>query len=456
MSKVFKHITKLFFFCFSSLVFSQHISFNDKAVFFKDSIFVFCENNVHKFPKRDLNNPVVVPLKYDPNVHREKAFANKEGFYSTDIVKTNEYVYFVSKLGGEVYKFDNRDSIRRIDNSFTHKMQIGSSLFYRNDTIMRYGGYGFWSNRNIFTYFDSSVNEWEKIAPLKSTKFPEGSSDSHVAFKDDFIVLIGGKKLDKNDLSTRYPNKEIWVYNFKTTQWDYIGDLEVDLSLYEYNFSYKTKLIFFGETEILVIDPFENSLKRYAKHLFHYKLISKNPNMPTIYDDGVFYCFSYYNNSRTVEIDYRNEDEFFGSPIETTKLYDDVSDWWYSLLLLLIPISVFVRKKYRNYLQSKNKIKFTSNGLIFHRVFYDFTSVELQVLKMLAENETVQSADILSIVENKNHNYSHNMRTKVQLIEGLNYKLKMILKKEIDIIISKKSESDKRIIIYEMERTYFI
>ena len=43
------------------------------------------------------------------------------------------------------------DSILRIDNSYKHKLQLSSFEFIRNDTIFRYGVYGFFENRNFFT-----------------------------------------------------------------------------------------------------------------------------------------------------------------------------------------------------------------------------------------------------------------------------------------------------------------
>ena len=67
------------------------------------------------------------------------------------IVSNKEAVFLVENLGGLVYKLVGNKLIR-IDQSFTHKMQVASTVFFHNDTIYRYGGYGFWSQRNFFTY----------------------------------------------------------------------------------------------------------------------------------------------------------------------------------------------------------------------------------------------------------------------------------------------------------------
>ena len=67
--------------------------------------------------------------------------------------------YFLG-AGGIVYLLEN-GSIKRVDHSFDHKMQFGCVIFSHNSKLYKYGGYGFWSARNFFTYFDDHTKEWE-------------------------------------------------------------------------------------------------------------------------------------------------------------------------------------------------------------------------------------------------------------------------------------------------------
>ncbi len=82
--------------------------------------------------------------------------------------------YFVSGGGGMVYLFKN-DTIKRIDNSFDHRMQHGSIIFVYNSKIYKYGGYGFWSVRNFFIYFDKLTKEWEVDEQVRSKAIPQGT-----------------------------------------------------------------------------------------------------------------------------------------------------------------------------------------------------------------------------------------------------------------------------------------
>lgn len=100
-------------------------------------------------------------------------------------ISVKSKIYFIQNLGGKVYRLEGNE-IKRIDNSFTHKMQINSSIFSYNDTIYRYGGYGFWSHRDFFTFFNSENFEWDIIPPIGSQILPRGSQQSVV-------------KIDNND-----------------------------------------------------------------------------------------------------------------------------------------------------------------------------------------------------------------------------------------------------------------
>ena len=104
----------------------------------------------------------------------------------------------VSIGGGHVFEVIN-DTLTRIDHSFDHKMTYGSSVFQRNDTIFKFGGYGFWSSRNFFTYFDPSSKEWE-FYPTKSLLIPPPIHNFNHWHTDDNFFIINISALPPDDL----------------------------------------------------------------------------------------------------------------------------------------------------------------------------------------------------------------------------------------------------------------
>ena len=63
------------------------------------------------------------------------------------LVTSNNKPYVVSISGGKIWSVE-RSGLKRIDNSFDHKMTFGSNVFVHRDTIFKFGGYGYWSKRN--------------------------------------------------------------------------------------------------------------------------------------------------------------------------------------------------------------------------------------------------------------------------------------------------------------------
>lgn len=73
-------------------------------------------------------------------------------------IQRADNLLFINYIGGQVLEWHN-DTISRIDHSYEHRNQLNSAIFQRNDTIFRFGGYGFFESRNFFTYFDYKTKE---------------------------------------------------------------------------------------------------------------------------------------------------------------------------------------------------------------------------------------------------------------------------------------------------------
>ena len=89
------------------------------------------------------------------------------------IVKQNGF-FFINDESGLVYKMIN-NSLSRIDKSLDNRLLADSYIFKHNDTIFRYGGYGFWSQRDFMIYFDEDFKEWEFYPSNTDSYSPEGS-----------------------------------------------------------------------------------------------------------------------------------------------------------------------------------------------------------------------------------------------------------------------------------------
>ena len=74
-------------------------------------------------------------------------------------------------------------------------MAVGSNLIVYNNTIYRYGGYGFWTSNNKLTFFDANSQEWQILNSAKGI-YPGGSFNGFHKILNDKLYIIGGEKVN--------------------------------------------------------------------------------------------------------------------------------------------------------------------------------------------------------------------------------------------------------------------
>ena len=354
--------------------------------------------------------------------------------------------YFISHEGGMVAVLEN-DTIKRIDQSFNHRMQHGAVLFNYNSRFIKYGGYGFWSDRNFFTYFDGNTKEWEVVDPINSKEMPEGTSEGYHILDDDDVYLFGGQKINSHRRKERILNDEVWKFNLKEHKWDFLGETSFVGSL---NWvKYKNKILFLGQSNITEIDVVNNT-----KTLYEHGLIS--PRISRVYYfNNRFYGL--INDKGNYYFQVVEEKDFLGKKISERGFYKNYT-WWITLVLLYILLPILFLfgswKLFMNFKKNK-KITLLDNGLRFENRFTEFDKESMEIIKLLLSKDEIYSNQILRIVEKEQYSPAHNERLKVQKLNEINLKVKMLLEINEDIINSFKSKNDRRIRIYTISDILF-
>ncbi len=375
--------------------------------------------------------------------HVDKPF-NFDIFVAVDTLK-----YFVSGGGGMVYQFKN-DTIKRIDNSFDHRMQHGSNIFVYNSKIFKYGGYGFWSVRNFFIYFDKLTKEWEVNDLVSSKKIPQGVYSGFDIQNGDDIYLFGGFKIDQYKRHERILNGEVWNYDFKSHQWKYLGKHSPinDLT----TIKYKKKLLNIELNCINEIDVINNKITLYEHNLISPKLSSE---FNSFFLNNQFYCFTSKRGKASLIV--LDENDFFGKKISSSVFYKNYAYWGSKFLIyFLLPALLLLLVWFGLRLYKRNtKILLLENGLRYKNKFIEFDQESMEIIKILLSEDEVSSNRILKIVEKEQYSHAHNERIKVQKLNDINLKVKTLLGINEDIITSIKSKKDRRIRIYKISNENF-
>ncbi|PKP41371.1 MAG: hypothetical protein CVT93_08580 [Bacteroidetes bacterium HGW-Bacteroidetes-10] len=371
-------------------------------------------------------------------------------------VHINDYVmlisadrlFFVNDHGGEVYQLSS-DSLVRKDNSYSHKMQIASNTFIFNGTIYRYGGYGFWSARNIITFFDITSRNWEILQPVGSAEIPVGNYDGFLFQTDSVWYFFGGKYIDPRFPLEPKKYNQIWEFNIKKLKWTKLGDYTPSSFVISKTVKYRNRALIVAKDKFLLLDIVANNVSVYEnsfiddnlKHIFFHK--------------GYFYLIESKSSDKEYVLSKIDENDFLGKLVDEKPFYKNESNnllKWVLISSIFLLIVIFVYHfKFRN----KGRIRVESKSLALGDVTIDISEEMCIVLKILLKNDEVSTGTLLDSIKKENLHPTQNLRILHNLICELNLKLMLLTKSDLDIISVIKSDTDKRIKVYKIDKTYF-
>ena len=427
---IFKRIIVSIIFLLTTSLVSQEInipenitkSYNDHQY-----IYFFTKNNYFKVDVASYN--ISKPIEF-----------NNNGFDINNFtpIKINDVFYFVQNVGGLVLEL-NKNDLKRIDNSFNHKMQITSTIFRYNNEIYRYGGYGYFSAREFIVKFDFETNEWESVK-VNGELIPPARFSNAFSIDENNLTIIGGTTVDRYNREKRVRLTDMWQFSFEELKWSFLLDSE-EIQPIDYEaFKFDNK-IFFREGNYLKslnLDSFELSNNNLTN-----ALLKVSKRFKIHYFDGSFHFVVDRNNGERVLIS-RTKKELLGTPkflksLENKNLLSFNNLIITGLLLFVIITIFFLRRYFNSVILKTNKIKYR-NKTVF------ISEEEYLVLKEFFRNQNSLENNILQNLVNKDqYERSHNVRRKNNLINTLNSKFQILFNNNsFNYIDTKNSDFDKR------------
>jgi len=427
---IFKRIIVSIIFLLTTTLVSQEInipenitkSYNDHQY-----IYFFTKNNYFKVDVASYN--ISKPIEF-----------NNNGFDINNFtpIKINDVFYFVQNVGGLVLEL-NKNDLKRIDNSFNHKMQITSTIFRYNNEIYRYGGYGYFSAREFIVKFDFETNEWESVK-VNGELIPPARFSNAFSIDENNLTIIGGTTVDRYNREKRFHLTDMWQFSFEELKWSFLLDSE-EIQPIDYEaFKFDNK-IFFREGNYLKslnLDSFELSNNNLTN-----ALLKVSKRFKIHYFDGSFHFVVDRNNGERVLIS-RTKKELLGTPkflksLENKNLLSFNNLIITGLLLFVIITIFFLRRYFNSVILKTNKIKYR-NKTVF------ISEEEYLVLKEFFRNQNSLENNILQNLVNKDqYERSHNVRRKNNLINTLNSKFQILFNNNsFNYIDTKNSDFDKR------------
>lgn len=353
------------------------------------------------------------------------------------IIKENKLI-FIDKQGGDVFELTGKDSLARIDNSDIKNFLIGSSVFVKNDTLFRHGGYGYWSSSNFFIYLDKATEEWE-IYNISDTSTEARAVHSHLSINtEDKFYFFGGYSVSHNGGRNSFPNNEVWSFHFQTKNWRFLGKSKpnfsgsdpdsffiIDKSLYIINVLGK----------LFRVDVLENELTEFKINPFIY--LFKNYVNPVFYKDHL-----YYLNKKGIvkKVPFKT---LTNKVLKTTAFYEKESSSNPVLISIGFIFLCFFAVLIYEYLKLRNSIVISKKGLKYKSKFVKLDSVAISIFEMVIKKE-VEFSDITKLVRKEHLSKIQNERNRNQYLEDINLQIKLLTGYKSDILIISKSTFDAR------------
>jgi len=356
-------------------------------------------------------------------------------------VFNGDFQLFIERQGGKVYQKLNQ-KLKRIDNSYTHKNQLLSSIFLRNDTIFRFGGYGFFEAKNYFTYFSNKTKEWEALE-IKSNVFPVGNFDNKYFLTSNYFYFLGGNSIDQKNKNKKFLNKELWRFSFYNSTWELIltNEFFIDKNYSPFDFLYKNDFFFIDENKLFSYNINSNSINKYIDS----KVLDKgNYRFPSILKNDTLFTIGLSSNTKY---------NIFPVPLSSLKIEKTIvqkskSIFYFIFLILVLIVFTFLHFYKKNWFRKKIKLK--GNTLSYGFKSIELSDLELTFINILINGKDIENVFLINSIDS-NIDSSQKTRIKNQIIYGLNIRLEILTKNRFTIT-KKASKNDKRYFYYSLKK----
>lgn len=424
---------------------------NTNITYVKPYIYLLEKTHYRKIKIPELTESAPIYFKFLDSTYYKKF--NPSDF---TINLINEKLYITQNLGGLVYEVRGNELVR-IDHSYEHKMQINSPQFVYDNRIFRFGGYGFWSARNFFTYFDINSKEWENYSPVQGDQVPPGLFDVSQFKSGDDVTFFNGITINPFDNLKFERTQDIWHFNLKSKTWENKGKTALFFGNNLQNFQYDNYYVAFtDERRIVRVNFIDDSYEIFENEAVSSKLSTQ---FKPFVENGRIYYFAIDHSTGDIELVSLPIDKFLGKSISKASFIEQNIWAKYStsiialIVLLISTLTLYLFFKFRP--RKATSIKDKDGILYLGKAAINFEENEMKVLRHLLKFNDVPNSELLELVEQKGVHFSHNIRVKNDVLNQLNLKLKAILQVDTNFIIFKKSDTDSRLKVYRLNKQYF-
>ena len=376
-------------------------------------------------------------------------------------IKTPNNFFIAISGAGRIYQqIAETDSLlyfKRIDDNENINYNLGAFYFSIGETIYNQGGYGFWKTNGTIRGFNFKDGEWDVFPTnieVYNPIFPGSSWFDHSknALYIPYQQLINSGLKGFQNAAGKIVDGVMYL-DCKT--WDWVKAGKVRSSYLEILKNARTKVYnqsgyFISDGEdVYWFNFLNNSVSINTNRTLAQSINRLDNSSIQYYKDGILY--SYFPETGALDTLVVDESKFVKEPEAMWGLPLGIADMWPLLLSLFVFIVAIV---YFFKAPSKKDLKRTTETFTVgaKKLDVSFNQTELALIDLFIEKSfvgaTATIAEINYVLGIKYKNVGMQKKVRSDVINGINDKFKYASSQDIQLILSVRSETDKRYFEY--------
>lgn len=376
-------------------------------------------------------------------------------------IKTPNNFFIAISGAGRIYQqIAETDSLlyfKRIDDNENINYNLGAFYFSIGETIYNQGGYGFWKTNGTIRGFNFKDGEWDVFPTnieVYNPIFPGSSWFDHSknALYIPYQQLINSGLKGFQNAAGKIVDGVMYL-DCKT--WDWVKAGKVRSSYLEILKNARTKVYnqsgyFISDGEdVYWFNFLNNSVSINTNRTLAQSINRLDNSSIQYYKDGILY--SYFPETGALDTLVVDESKFVKEPEAMWGLPLEIAEMWPLLLSLFVFIVAIV---YFFKAPSKKDLKRTTETYTVgaKKLDVSFNQTELSLIDLFIEKSFVGATATISeinyVLGIKDKNVGMQKKVRSDVINGINDKYKYASSQDIQLILSVRSETDKRYFEY--------
>ena len=376
-------------------------------------------------------------------------------------IKTPNNFFIAISGAGRIYQqIAETDSLlyfKRIDDNENINYNIGAFYFSIGETIYNQGGYGFWKTNGTIRGFNFKDGEWDVFPTnieVYNPIFPGSSWFDHSknALYIPYQQLINSGLKGFQNAAGKIVDGVMYL-DCKT--WDWVKAGKVRSSYLEILKNARTKVYnqsgyFISDGEdVYWFNFLNNSVSINTNRTLAQSINRLDNSSIQYYKDGILY--SYFPETGALDTLVVDESKFVKEPEAMWGLPLGIADMWpllLSLFVFIVAIVYFFKAPSKKDLKKPTET-FTVGA---KKLDVSFNQTELSLIDLFIEKSFVGATATISeinyVLGIKDKNVGMQKKVRSDVINGINDKFKYASSQDIQLILSVRSETDKRYFEY--------